>query len=299
MEIVFAEPLPANEPLLYLGQRQRYPSVTDVVFVSSDRIVVAHRYACKLYYIELVADSHRILDEIVIYNGAKKQQTEMMDIRGSTLYLISYTDSLTLIDIVGDSLKVRSQTVLNKTRSPYHGIQVHGNKVYITPSNKAKGDDRIIVWNTETDRIDNRIQSPDLSANVRIKDITFLTEDRIVILGNYKTATPMTTPGHVFDGFIGLYTGDFRELHTIQYAATQFDSVVSKDGTFYATGSDLTSGYIYVGSLDPTDQTDRRIRINKYPVQDFPHGISICANKLAYTSYTTSAVYIVDVSIFS
>jgi hypothetical protein len=291
MEIILKEPVLPSDLPIYLGNRSRFPTVTDVVFVSENRIVVAHRNACKVYYIELEeTKKYRILDEIVLYVNGRPHRTEMMDIRNSSIYLISYTEYLTIIDIIGDKLHIRQSIPLNKTHSPYHGIQVSGNNVYITPSNKRNGDDSIVVWNTITNRIQERIQSPDIGSTIRIKDITFIREDRIVLLGNYKVETDMMTPGHIFHGFIGLYTLDFRKICHVEFDTTQFDSVTSKDGIYYATGADLEGGYIYKGGLI----NDELSPIQKYSVHDFPHGICIYGTKLAYTSYTTSAVYITE-----
>ena len=298
MELIIEEPHNKFVLQIYLGKRFRYPSVTDVVFVSSDRIVVAHRYACKLYYIQFsdpCYSHHRIVDELVLHVNGKQHQTEMMDISGNTIYLISYSEYLTIIDIVADTLCVRKTVLLNQTQSPYHGIQVYMNYVYITPSNKAAGDDRIIVWNTEHDNIAHKLTSPDIGPNIRIKDIAFLSDTRIILLGNYKTINAMTNKGHTFNGFIGLYTHEFRELDIVPYSTTHFDSVTSKDGVFYATGSDLEGGYIYVGST----VDDKLSAIVKHPVQDFPHGITVYNDKLAYTSYATSAVYITDVASYA
>ena len=295
MEIILEEPLNRFATKLYNGTRFRYPSVTDVVFVTPDRIVAAHRYACKLYYIQLEEQNYRILDELTLYVNGQMYQTEMMDIRGTTIYLISFSERLTIVDIVHDKLHVRQGISLNSTNTPYHGIQVHKNLLYLTPSNNAVGDDSIIVWNTDTNAIVQRIQSPDVGSNVRIKDITFLSDERIVLLGNYKTTTNMLMPGHTFTGFIGLYTRDFKQLDIVTYTNIHFDSVTSKDGIFYATGDDTKDGYIYVGSTD----NDKLTPIKKHKVQGFPHGIAIHGDKLAYTSYTTSGVYITDVVNFA
>jgi hypothetical protein len=292
MEIILEEPLNRFATKIYNGTRYRYPSVTDVVFVTPDRIVATHRYACKLYYIQLEGANYRILDELTLYVNGQMYQTEMMDIRDTTIYLISFSERLTIIDIVHDKLQVRQGMSLNSTNTQYHGIQVHKNLLYLTPSNKAVGDDSIIVWNTDTHAIVQRI---DIGSNVRIKDITFLSDERIVLLGNYKTTTNMTMHGHTFNGFIALYTRDFKQLDVVTYTTTHFDSVTSKDGIFYATGDDANDGYIYVGSAD----NDKLTPIKQHKVQDFPHGIAIHGNKLAYTSYATSGVYITDVVNFA
>lgn len=295
MEIVLKEPLPQNELPLYTGNRSRYPSVTDIVFVSHDRIVVAHRYACKLYYIELdetLPLKYRILDTIVLKINGHSHLTEMMDIHNSTIYLISYTEYVTIIDVIGDRLRVRKSMALNHVSTPYHGIQIFEDSVYITPSNKGVGDDTIIVLDALTTRIMKRLQLSNMASQIRIKDITFISKDRIVLLGNYKVKTSMIMPGHIIHGFIGLYTKDFVKIHSVSFISTHFDSVTSKNGIFYATGSDLEGGYIYTGRIE----NDTIAAIKKHIVADFPHGISIYNTKLAYTSYATSAVYITDIS---
>jgi hypothetical protein len=294
MEIILQEPLTQYAAAIYLGNRKRHPSVTDVVFVSEHRIVVAHRYGCKLCYIQLNSPTeYTILDELLLTIRDKPHPTEMMDIVGSTIYLISFTPYMSIIDIRGDKLHVRTSIRVNNSLTPYHGIQAANNVVYITPANIFVGDDRIVVWDTEKNKIAKYIQSPNLTSDVRIKDITFVTEDRVVLFGVYK-GNDMLNAGHSSNGFIGLYTKDFVQLDRIEFENVHFDSVTSKDGTFFGTGADMEGGYIYVGTIGG----DKLSPIVKHRVQDFPHGIAVYNDKLAYTSYKTSAVYITDIATF-
>ncbi len=296
MDIVLEETLMHFVCTIYMGERSRGASLTDVAFVSQNRIVAAHRCASKLYYIQLNdSGGYTILDELVLTIRDKPHPTEMMDVIGSTIYLTSYTEYMTIIDIRDEKLVVRSSTRLNYVDTPYHGIEIFGNFVYVTPSNKVTGDDRIVVWNIAKNKVEDRIELPNIGKIVRIKDVTHISEDRIVLIGIYKTgAGDMTAAGYKSNGFIGLYTGKFEELDRVEVESVHFDSITSKDGYFFATGADMEGGNIYVGSI----VNDKLSPIVTHPTEDFPHGIAVYNDKLAYTSYKTSALYIRDIATY-
>jgi hypothetical protein len=296
MEINLQESLMHFECKIYMGNRSRGASLTDVAFVSQNRIVAAHRCAAKLYYIQINDDGgYTLLDELILTIHNKPHPTEMMDVVGSTIYMTSFTEYMSIVDIRENRFVLRSSTRMNYVGTPYHGIEVFRNFVYVTPSNKATGDDRIIIWNIEKNKIESRIELPNIGKSVRIKDITHVSEDRIVLLGAYKCEErDMMAAGYTSNGFIGLYTNDFVELDRVEFEGVHFDSVTSKDGTFFGTGADMEGGYIYVGTIDGNSLSP----IVKHPAQDFPHGIAVYHDKLAYTSYSTSSLYITDIATY-
>ncbi len=58
------EPLNAYARPIYLGNYERYPTLTDIKFLTKDRIIVAHRYSSKLYIIQL--EPYEVIDEMVV-----------------------------------------------------------------------------------------------------------------------------------------------------------------------------------------------------------------------------------------
>lgn len=289
MDIIINEPLTKYASKLYQGQRWRYPSMTDVKFISDDYIIAAHRYGCKVYVIHIHDDStFRIVNSLTMTYNGKPLQTESFVIVNNTIYMLSYSNVLTLLDIHSDYvLEQRCSIVLGDKDVPLHGIAVKNNSVYITPSKKTLGTEYILCYDISTGAI-RRITS--LGKDIRVKSLTFLDNDLVVVVVNYKTSTSMVDEGHIINGSIRLYTSDFHLVDSVEVPFTHFDGITCNHNEFYATGADLHGGYIYKGVVEG----NKIVSVNKHQVNDFPHGIVIKNNKIGYTSYATSGVHIIN-----
>lgn len=290
MDIIINEPLNKFATKMYQGSRWRYPSMTDVKFLNDHHLIAAHRYGCKLYLIKLQYDTFTVIDTLIMTYNGNPYKTESFVIMDNTIYMISFSNVMTVIDILPDyTLKQRNSIILDRNNVPFHGITIRNTDIYITPSRKMTGDEYIICYNTLNNQITN---TASLGNNIRVKDMTFLENGLIVILVNYKTLTSMTEDGHLFNGSIRLYTTEYELLDTVEVPLTHFDAVICKNNKFYATGADLESGYIFKGTVE-----DNKIKsILKHQVNDFPHGIDMKDNKIVYTSYSTSGIHIIDES---
>lgn len=51
----------------------------------------------------------------------------------------------------------------------------------------------------------------------------------------------------------------------------------------------MIDGYLYKGVVE----NRKIVSINKFKTNDFPHGIDVRDNKIAYTSYSTSGIHII------
>lgn len=289
MDIVINEPLNKFANKIYQGQRWRYPSMTDVKFIDDEYIVAAHRYSCKVYVIRLHNNNTFtiVYTLIMTYNG-NSYQTESFVIVNNKIYMISFSNVMTIIDILPDyTLQQKQSVILDNSNIPFHGIALLNQNIYITPSRKTIGTEYILsynIWNGEIKNIAT------LGDNIRVKHLTFFDNELIVVVMNYKTDTSMAQQGHTFNGSIRLYTIGYELLDNAEIPLTHFDCVVCKGNVFYATGADLIGGYIYKGVVN-----DRKIKsIIKYQVNDFPHGIDIRNNVIAYTSYSTSGIHIIE-----
>jgi hypothetical protein len=291
MPILLKEPFNEYASLLYHGSRSRYATVTDVRFLNSNKILVGHRYACKLYILEYL-DSWKILSTYELF-WKKRRQIEMFDIVGSTIYLISYESLLFILNIDGNNITLQKVVQLNSLSTPYHGIQWHEGAVWITPSSPAgvPSDDHIVQYIAETGAI---IKTPPPEKDIRIKDIGFLPGDYYLLLINPKQKIRMTTKGYCVNGRISIYDSKWNLVFSQVFPDTHFDAVATQGDTFYVTASDLRGGWIITG-----DVIDGKIKgLREIAVDDFPHGINLCDSKIAYTSYGTSSVHILDIGAF-
>lgn len=292
MDIIITEPLNRFATKLYQGQRWRYPSMTDVKFLNNEYIVAAHRYGCKVYVIQKQTDAFVIVNTLTLTYNGQPYPTESFTIVNNKIYMISFTNVMTIIDIMPNySLKQNASIELHNNDVTCHGIAYRDNCVYITPSKKNIGTEYIVSYNTLNGEIK---QVTSLGDDIRVKNLAFLPNDLVVVIVNYKTKTAMIEKGHKFNGSIRLYTLDFKQLDSIEVPLTHFDGITSKKNIFYVTGADLDGGYIYKGIVEDNKLSS----IHKYQTQDFPHGIDIRENIIAYTSYTTSGIHFIDESEF-
>lgn len=290
MDIIINEPVSSKERKLYQGERWRYPSMTDVKFIGANMIVAAHRHGCKVYLISLATDTatYTIEDTLTLMYKNKPYPTESFVILGNTIYMISFSDIMTIIDILpGNRLRQRQTYVKLEDNVPFHGIATRNGLLYITPSKKQIGTQYIHEYNPVNGKLSKLIS---LGDNIRVKGLAFVSNDLIVVVLNYKAETSMVQTGHTFDGTIKLYTLDFTLLDSVEVPLTHFDGIVSNGSLFYATGADLQGGYIFKGCVEG----QKFKSITAYRVNDFPHGIDIMGGKIAYTSYDTSGVHIIN-----
>lgn len=288
--ITITEPRPKDCNPLYLCNRTRYPTVTDVKFLNATHLLVAHRYAGKLYLVEMTGAQHTVISSIQITRNGIAQQNEAFTVIGNTVYLIDFAEYLYIIKIENDTLVQQETIKLNETSAPYHHIVPHGEHLYFTPSTQTeKKNEPFLIYNPTT-RKKQKIES--VSPKYRYKSIGFLPNDNIILLINHKSQTTLTNRAHISHGAIKLYSPDWQELHSVEFNKIHFDHMIVKNHYFYVTTADSVGGYIYWGYV-----TDNKIsNVYKFPTADFPHGIDIYDNTLAYTSYSSSAVYFIPLS---
>lgn len=282
-----------NEPIvgkpLYQSGRSRYPTATDVAFITDNRIVALHRCGCKAYLIDL--NPTKIVHTLVTQHNGKNIQTEMIVYEKGKLYMNTYTDIMLVLVIENNQLKI-IKSIQFVPGVPCHGLEARGGFLYITPStSKLNNKEHIVKYDLEKESY-TLIESPDLKLNYRLKDITFLCDDLIIILINFKAATHMIRTNHCSDGMIGLFDKDFRLLDSLQFPRAQMDSAISyNETTFYATIANDKGGFLVKGCVE----NNKLVKSVEYiETVDFPHGIDIHGNKLAYTSYSDSTVCIID-----
>jgi hypothetical protein len=203
--------------------------------------------------------------------------------------MLSYSNILTLIDILPDyQLKQKNRFVkLTKEYIPHHGITCKNNIIYLTPSKQQIGTEYIISYDPSNGQLCNVAS---LGVNIRVKSLTFLSNGQIAVVINFKEKTSMADKAHTFHGAIKLYTSTFELIDSIDIPNTHFDNICNENCTFYATGANQHHGYIYKGVVE----NNRISSLHAYQVNDFPHGIDINEKKIAYTSYSTSGIHIID-----
>ena len=303
--------LPENLTLplvpLYYKNRSRLPTVTDINIISNNLIIAMHRYAGKVYLIEIddQLTNYKILDTIQLSYGDNMFQTEMLTRKDNRLYIITFTEYMVIVDIIDNNkLQFISKIKLNTRGNLYHGLDVFNNNLYISPAIVSNNQMHIIKIDiTENQNItQNKIQKIittefiNNTSKYRIKDISFFSDGKvlmIIMINNGKTNMKMNN--HVDNGFIGLYDRNFNQLDKYPLNDVHLDGLVINVITneFYLTIEETDGGFIYKGSIDNEKNIINK-DIKKIKTENFPHGIDISLeyNLFGYTAYSTSSVYL-------
>ncbi len=298
-------------PILYYKNKSRTTTVTDVNIISKELIVAIHRFAGKVYLIKLEYDEDQkinkyyLLDSLKIKYGGSQYQTEMLTRKDNRLYILTYTSYLVIVDIIDNKNLKFIKELKFSHGSNYHGLEINNNNLYIVPA-IVEGPMHIIKMSLNPENINYRFEkiiTPEFKINTgkyRIKDITFLSNDNIILsimTNNGKTG--MLDYNHSDDGFIGLYDMNFKLLDKLPLKEIHMDSIIAdKKNNFYLTIHEKEGSFIYKGTIN--NNINKIENIKKIKVAAFPHGIDINEeyNMLGYTSYATSSVYLIPLNEF-
>lgn len=299
MKIIFEEKNNTNLDRIYLKDKSRIPSVTDVKFINRDIIIVAHRYAYKLYLIKIDFENeiYEILDTYLTIDDHKKIHfCESFKIKYNEtsknyeLYLIFFSNYLWIFDIDLINNKFISKKLNN--RNTYHGMKIYNNYLYLTPSNMLINNKLNNVLQLDLEKY-NITYMPlgSIKDNYRIKDICFINNNYVLLIINYKTATKLSTKNHISNGTFALFTFlSLQLLDKIEFKHVHFDKSIIHNNFFYITGQDEQNGKIYKGTIDLNNK--KIIMLNNIIIDDFPHGLDIYQDLFSYTSYGTDSVHI-------
>lgn len=302
MIIYFEEENSENIQKIYLKDKSRLPSVTDVKFINKNLLVVAHRYAYKLYLIKIDYDnkSYEILDTFITKEENKIHFCESFEMKENRIYLIFFSNILWILDIINDKFVLYKNLFL-KNYNTYHGIKIHQHAIYLSPSNmKMSGfKDNLLKIDLNNNYAISYMPIGDIKNHYRIKDILFVNENLILCIIIYKTNIPLAIKNQIFNGAFMLFTfPEFKLLDKVEYNCVHFDRVIlSKDkDSFYVTGQNEKCGIIYKGMVNIEDKKINMLK--EFEVDDFPHGLDICEKLFSYTSYGSNSLVIEDIEKF-
>jgi len=285
MEYIFNEIIPTywKQGYFYLGNQKRIATVTDVKFLSDDKLIVAHRAAAKLYLVKINNDTYEIIDSILLKINDSYFHPDLISIQNNRIYMTAYTNMACLVDIIDNKLNIVKLMKIDEYVQ-YHGCLVVNNLVYFGGIKSSNKNTPLTIYNYDT----NQIINIKTNYNRRIKTIQVINNNNI-LLGVDTNISDST----IFDSWImyyKLHNNKLLLLDSIYIKNAQIDGSMIYNNYFFMTlhSEIYKCGYIYIGSF-----TDTNIKfIKKVPCNDFPHGIDIYNNKLAYTSYTNSSVMV-------
>jgi hypothetical protein len=285
MEFLIPELNPYDWKPIFSGPHSRNPTVTDVKFISENRLVAANRQAAKLYLIEKITSGFHILHTLDTIIDGIPYHTDLFDVINNTIYATNFTNTACVYKITESAIVFVKTLTLHATNK-YHGAQVFNNCVYFTCS---QGISTVAKYTIDTHQITHI--TPERIGQSRIKDICFVNNCAILLLNSDGPKEFAST----YDGEVALYSvkGDtFKFLVKRSFKGVHFDSVTNKSTKIYATAhSEKELGLIYV--FDVKDNLLQLLETK--PVYGFPHGIDIYGKTLAYTSYNTSGIHFLTI----
>lgn len=303
MKIIFDEKNEKKIDQIYLHKKGRFPSVTDVKFINRNLIIVAHRYAYKLYLIKIDThnDTYEVLDTYLTIDEKKKIHfCESFEILYNQeedvykLYMIFFSNVLWIFDVnIVDYKFISNKLITLNNQNTYHGIKIYNNYLYLTPSNMLTHNKLNNVLQLDLEKYtEYYLPLGEIKDNYRLKDISFINNNYVLLVINYKTNIQLSKDNQITKGAFALFTfPQFILLNKIDFHHVHFDKIImDKNNNFYITGQDETSGKIYKGSIDLINK--KIILLNNFIVDDFPHGLDIYQDLFAYTSYGTDSVHI-------
>lgn len=152
------------------------------------------------------------------------------------------------------------------------------------------GTQHIAVYDIATKTITHT--APERIGMLRIKDICFLNASQVILC--LTTDTPSDGVKY-YDALIALYKwneGKFIYIQKVFLKNTQVDSVINKGNKVYVTAhSSSLHGLLHILEVKDNILT----LCESKACQNFPHGIDIYKNTLAYTSYTTSGIHFLTI----
>jgi hypothetical protein len=293
-------------PFRIIGNAGRYDTISDCEFLDNSHIVCVDRQEAKLYLIQfdLSGSTYTILDSQTAVCRGEPQHLEIISIRrpetagaAATLYSISYTNTLFSCQIKNNKF-CNFQTQIINGDDAYHGVQVVGPNVYVTNMMRPT----ITEVNTKT----GAKRTINCGGGTRMKDVAILDDDHLIAISSDRgpvsgkqnadgSVTPRNPP---YDGHVLIYNRHRGGMPLAKHVfpATQIDGCIYHAPYCYVSCTDVGgTGYIFRSKIDGYNFTE----ITHIPCAGFPHGLAIYGDKLAYTSYTESALFIEPLTSFT
>ncbi|MYM62833.1 hypothetical protein [Pseudomaricurvus sp. HS19] len=272
-------------------EKKRLSSLTDVKFIRDDTLLVAHRAAARLYLVDISQTNHRIISELEIADPGSKRgflHPDLMTMHRDSIYISSFTDRVAKVRIHGNQLILEEVKSLSADR--YHGCYADQETLLLGP--------------IHTDQIPCIDYT---SGKTEYLTYNNFGERRIKTLGRHEElyVTGQDIKWHKGEtgySYFSLYERAANALLLLDEASfihTQTDGhvYVRDKGVHLITLQDGADNCGYIVSFGVENRKLKLIRKTK--VADFPHGIDVCGDRVAYTLYSTSSVVLAPLTDFT
>ena len=301
MQIPFIERVPEQRPLFgifwnqgffYFGDEKRMATVTDVKFYKDNRLIVAHRAAAKLYLLDTSEAPYPIIHQIRLGARGRVRKNffhpDLITLEGNSIYLTSYTRQYAKVTLENDRFKQREIQTIGDDH--YHGCAFKNGGLLLggVESNQIT---RVNLETGTTSTLDLDEKQPR-----RIKTIAHEGEDFLLSLDHHEgsSAQPECS-GHSWFSHCRQEGQCLVKGDSLLFEDCQIDGAVSRGSLHYLS---LHNAQSRCGQIVTVGSEGALKVLKRTPCTSFPHGLDIYDQQLAYSSYSTSSVYIEPLSDF-
>jgi hypothetical protein len=277
-----------NRVIRYFGNKSRYETMTDVVFLNDEYIVCADRTSKVLHLVnfDYVSGISKIVHSVNIPHNP-----DLIERIGNFIYVANLNDYLTVCEVIDNNSKiVLRNNIPIKFGCQYHGVGINPNnnkELFLDSTHKYK---IITHYNIDLGVV-NHLVIPKLE-NCYMKDIVFISADKALIVGCDSGPSPTELP-YMYRSHLNLYhyeNGNFTYLDGVTYKDCHMDSVVFAKGRYFVTAQIYNNGALLTGQIEE----NFIVPMKDISVDDFTHGLAISKSQkyIAYTSYSKDTVTI-------
>lgn len=281
----------------YFNDEKRVATVTDVKFISSDLLVVAHREAAKLYLVKLSGSVYEIIREKPIRitwlpSRNRFFHPDLMAVKDNLIYMTDYSNRCAVFKLKGDKFIFTKQLKIGGHR--YHGCYLENDSLLLG----SVSDGIVQIIDTKTG-CTSQIQFDSESAPINERNVKIKTigkQEDYLILGLDKRIGKPGHPNYGGDSWVGLFERNDDRLKcvsVIKFENSQLDGHATNNGYHFFTTYD---GHRKKGVIQIVKEENAELKVTHSVVcKSFPHGIDILDGKIAYTSYKESSVNVYDI----
>ena len=275
-----------EQGFFYFGDEKRVATVTDVKFYRSNRLIVAHRAAAKLYLLDTSGAPYQIIDQIQLgVRGRVRKRffhPDLIALEGNSIFPTSYTKQYAKVTVANDRFQQKEIQFIGSDR--YHGCAASKEFIFLggVESNQIT---RVEVKTGLTSTLDIAAKE-----TRRIKTITQEHESFFLSLDHREDSSKI--PGRSEHSSFTQYRQEGRRLveaDSLLFEGCQIDGAVSHGGLHYLS---LHDGRNKCGQIVTVGTQGGLKVLKKTACASFPHGLDIYDQKLAYSAYSTSSVYV-------
>ena len=310
MIIQFENENPYNELKLFYGDKERWSTMTSVVFITPQLLVCASYCARKLYLVkfDLEQDTYEILDGIDTVGdseGKESGSTDLIDYaqlgdRTKRIVTSNFTQSsISIYHIVENDTKLKYiKSIVNEQCGPCHGISFHySNKDIVFFGTSGTKNPYPAAYAIDISKKNPKPFFAVYEKGWLAKDICFMNKNNMFVLYCNSAPNPNEIRRYatkIVHYYIDIDSGENGKICDIQIDEHHADCCLYTGGHLYVTVESAdadTNGKVLIYNVD--QRTGALVYKTSIQGFHFPHGIDLNYGMLAVTEYGNNDIVII------